>query len=309
MKTWFFVTLLALVLNAAGFPIGTYTSCAQGANNPSGNEFMRAGGFQDGAQLTLAQSGRTVTSTYVDQNGLIQSLRFSTTTDTLAIIAQKGQAIPGFKSLCVLGLGSGAGYPASMTVRAGALAYNAGMVFLTLTGKLRSDAGACGALSQAAASFWVACESRQGGAVPSVDMGRAPVAQLQAGRHSCRTQLETLDHSNRRNQYVAGGGTGTLMLTEDGAKVTAQYSGDSSLAGSLRFAATTSTTASAEAGQTLMAPCMGTGRPAGMPEMLHIAAGSLTMIDSTLFLSFAGTMANSSSCAGAQVAASVICSK
>jgi hypothetical protein len=66
-------------------------------------------------------------------------------------------------------------------------------------------------------------------------------------------------------------------------------------------------TANAEAGQILMAPCM---VPTGThpPEPLPIAAGALAIIDSTLFLSFAGTMAASSSCPGAQVAGSVICS-
>ena len=48
-----------------------------------------------------------------------------------------------------------------------------------------------------------------------------------------------------------------------------------------------------------MAPRMGAGRPSRTAEMLPIAAGSLTMIDSTLFLSFAGAMADSSSCPGA----------
>lgn len=308
MKKLFFVAVLTLVLNAADFPIGTYTSCAQGANNPSGNNFLRAAGFQDGARLTVSQSGTRVTSTYVDQNGLTQSLSFSTTTGTLATIGQRGQVIPGFKSLCVLGPGTGTGYPASMTVTAGALNYEADVVFLTLTGELRSDAGECGALSQPDASFWVSCKNRQGGAVPAVDAGPARVAKLPAGRHSCRTQIETLTHINGQNQYVAGGATGTLTLIEDGARVTAQYSGDSSLAGTLRFKAKTSTAAGAEAGQSLITPCMGTGRPS-QGEILPIAAGSLTMIDSTLFLSFAGTMADSSSCAGAQVAGSVICSR
>jgi hypothetical protein len=164
-------------------------------------------------------------------------------------------------------------------------------------------------LSQSEASFWVSCENRQGGAAPAVDAGPAPVAKLLAGRHSCRTQIGTLNHFNGLSQYVVGGATGTLMLTEDGARVTAQYSGDTSLAGALRFKAKISTTASAEVGQNLMAPCMAAGRPSRTTEMLPIAAGSLTLIDSTLFLSFAGVMADSSSCPGAQVAGSVICSK
>jgi hypothetical protein len=77
MRTCFFVTLPALVVNAAGFPVGTYTSCAQGTSNPSGNQFPRAAGFQDGARLVVTQSGATVTSRYVDQNGVTQPLRFA----------------------------------------------------------------------------------------------------------------------------------------------------------------------------------------------------------------------------------------
>jgi hypothetical protein len=281
-------------------------------HNPSGNEFLNAAGFQDGARLTLAQSGTTLTTTYVDQNGLTQLLRFSTETDTLATIHEKGQVIPGFTSLCVVGPGKQTGSPASLTVTAGALSYNAGMVFLNLTGDLRSDARACGTLLQSRASFWVGCQNRQGGSVRSVDAKPAPLARMPAGQYSCSTQVEALYHINGRNQYVAGGATGTLTLTEDGAKVTAQYSGDTALSGTLRLAATTSTTARAEAGQTLMAPCMitmGAGLPSRTPERVRVAAGSLTFIDSTLFMSFAGTMAGSSSCPGAQVAGSVICSK
>jgi hypothetical protein len=335
MKTRFKVTLLTLVLNAAGFrlgsqltlgqsgiavtpragfPVGTYTNCAQGAHNPSGNNFLRAAGFQDGARLTVEQSGTTVRSTYVDQNRLTQSLTLSAVTNTLATIMQKGQVIAGFKSLCVQGPGSAAGYPANLTVTAGALTYDAGMVFLTLSGDLRSDAGECGVLSQPEASFWVACENRQGAAVsPSgvdlPDAGPAPAAKLPPGPHSCQTQIETLDHINGQNEYVAGGATGTLTLTENGAKVSVRYSGDASLSGTLHFKARTSTNSSAEPGQTLMAPCMGTGRPTRTAEMLRLASGSLTMIDSTLFLSFAGSMADNSSCPGAQVAGSLICSK
>jgi hypothetical protein len=328
MKTWL-ITLLAL--SAAGlqslavsdastarpndfgvssFPIGTYGSCAQGAHNPSGNKFFNTGGFQDGAVLILAQSGTTVTSSYIDQNRVTQSLSLSTTTGTTATLARKGQVIPGFTSLCVLGPGNEKGYPASMTVNAGSLTWDAGMVFLTLTGDLLSDAGACGTLSQPAASFWVLCKHRQGDALPSIDVGPSPVTQLPAGQYSCVTQVETFASINGLNYHVADGDSGTLTLTADGSKVTGQYSGDDSLAGTLRFGATTPTTAIAEAGQSLMAPCMvpmGTSRPSQTPEPLPIAAGALTLTDSTLFLSFEGTTAAGSSCPGAQVAGSLIC--
>jgi hypothetical protein len=292
------------------FPIGTYASCAQGAHNPTGNTFFNTSGFQDGSVLALAESGTTVTSSYIDQNGVTQSLSFSTTTGTTATLARRGQVIQGFTSLCVLGPGKETFHQASMTVNAGTLTYNAGTVVLTLTGALQSDAGACGTVSQSGASFWVLCEGRQDGAFPSVDAGPPPVTQLPAGRYSCSTQVETFASIDGLNQYVAGGDSGTLTLTADGSKVTGQYNGDRSLAGTLRFGATTPTTAIAEAGQTLMAPCMvprGTGLPSQTPEPLPIATGAITLTDSVLFLSFAGTTATGSSCPGAKVVGSLIC--
>ena len=159
----------------------------------------------------------------------------------------------------MLGVGSGAGYPASLTVSAGALAFEAGKVFLTLTGELRSQAGACGVLRQTEASFWVSCGNRLGGA-PVVSAGPAVAAKLPPGRHACRTQIETLDRIGGRNEHVTGGGTGTLLLTEDGAGVTAEYSGDASLAGTLHLQARSATSAGTGPGQTMMVPCMGPGR-------------------------------------------------
>ena len=158
------------------FPIGTYTNCAEGAGarNPSGNVFLNGAGFESGAVLTLAQSGTTVTARYVDQNGVTQTVSFSTTTGTTATLTPSGQVLPGFTSLCVLGPRDESPYPASMTTRAGALIYSAGMVFITLTGGLQSDAGPCGMLSAPEATFWVICEDPQGGALPSTDEDHPP---------------------------------------------------------------------------------------------------------------------------------------
>src|SRR5262245_31908186 len=77
--------------DTATFPIGTYTNCAQGVRNPSGNVFLNAAGFESGAVLTLAQTGNTVQSRYIDQSGITQSVSFSTTTGTSATLAQAGQ--------------------------------------------------------------------------------------------------------------------------------------------------------------------------------------------------------------------------
>jgi hypothetical protein len=294
---------------AVSFPIGTYTNCARGARNPSGNVFLNAAGFEPGGVLTLAQSGTTVTATHVDQNGVTQSVSFSPTTGTSAALTEAGQVIPGFTGLCVMGPGNERAYPASMTTRAGALIYDAGMIFISLTGGLQSDAGSCGSLSAPEASFWLICEDRQGGAPPSIDGGSAPAAPLPAGQYACKSQVEARAQVGGIDMFVAGGGSGTLTLTQDGTNVSAQYAGDPSLAGTLTLGMTTSTTASADAGQALMAPCTVPASTAMQtPAPLPIAAGALAVSESTLFLSFAGTMTDSSSCPGAQVAGSVICS-
>lgn len=279
-------------------PIGSYSNCADGVHSRDGNVFLNGAGFEAGAVFTLAQNGA---ATYLDQNGLTRSLSFAATSNTSATLAQTGQVFPGFSGLCVMGPGDEGSYPARMTLSDGALSYDAGALFVTLSGGMQVDAGPCGTESSPA-DYWILCED---GPHASGD-SEGPVAQLPMGQYSCSAQVETFEHSNGVDNYVAGGGSGTLTLTQDGAEVTARYDGDKSLAGTLRLIATTSKTANAKAGQTLMAPC---ALPLGSqtPEALPVAAGALTVNDSTLFLSFAGTMAGS--CAGAQVAASVICAR
>ena len=55
-------------------------------------------------------------ASYLDQNGPTLSLIFSATIGHVAAIAKKGQVIPGFTCVCVLGRGIWANYPATMTV-------------------------------------------------------------------------------------------------------------------------------------------------------------------------------------------------
>ena len=298
---------------AARFPTGTYTTCAQGVQPPSGNVFLNTGGFRDGARLTLDLSGDTVKSTYVDADGLTQSLDFSPITGTFATISRGGQVIPGFRSMCVKGPGRFAGYSATMSVVAGALTYDRGFVFLMLSGDLRSEAGECGTV-QSSANFWLSCGDKQGRAAATAEAGseRAPVSKLSAGRYSCSAQVEKLVHSNGRTEYVTDGGNGTLVLAKDGAKVITTYTGDPSLTGTLRFDATTSTAASLEDGQAFVAPCFVSGTTRGRSggsEVVAITSGALAMIDSTLFMSFRGEKTESSSCPTAEIAASVMCSR
>jgi hypothetical protein len=297
-------------LGAARFPGGTYKTCAQGEHNPDGNIFLNTAGFESDAVLTLSQTGAAVKATYVDQNGSSQSLNFTAVTAESAALAQPAQVSTGLSGLCVKGPRSSAPYPATMSATAGAMTYNNGTVFVTLTGGLVSEAGECGRLSQPDAAFWLVCAERVGGPLRAGGPPPLPAAPLPAGKYSCRSQVESSAQVNGIRNVAGGGGTGTLTLVQDAAKVSAAYAGDSYLVGTLRFGLTTSTTAGAEAGQTLQTPCtipMGGGIPSLTPRPLPVAAGSLSLVGSKLFVSFTGTMG--SSCVDAQVAGTLICSR
>ena len=297
-------------LAAARFPSGTYTTCARGVHNPDGNIFMNTAGFESGGVLTLSQSGALVKATYVDQNRFSQSMDFTAMTATTAVLAQPAQVSAGLLGLCVKRPRSSAPYPATMNATAGAMTYNSGTVFVTLTGGLVSEAGECGRLTQPDAAFWLVCGERAGGPLRTGDAAPAPATRLPAGTYSCRSQVESSAQFNGIRNVAGGGGTGTLRLAQDGAKVSAAYAGDVYLGGTLRFGLTTSTTAGAETSQTLQTPCtipMGRATPPPTAQPLPVAAGSLTLVGSKLFVSFIGTMG--SSCADAQVAGTLICSK
>jgi hypothetical protein len=297
-------------LEAAFFPSGTYTTCAQGEHNPDGNIFLNNAGFQSGAVLTLSQAGAAVNAKYVDQNGLSQSLNFTTLTATSAALAEPAQVSAGLSGLCVKTPGTSAPYPATMNATAGAMTYNSGTVFVTLTGGLVSEAGECGRLTQPDAAFWLVCGERAGGSLPAGAAAPAPATRLAAGTYSCRSQVESSAQLNGIRNVAGVGGTGTLTLAQDGARVSTAYAGDAYLGGTLRFGLTSSTTAGAAAGQTLQTPCtipMERAVPPRTPQHLPVEAGSLLLVGSKLFVSFTGAMG--ASCADAQVAGTLICSK
>jgi hypothetical protein len=108
---------------------------------------------------------------------------------------------------------------------------------------------------------------------------------------------------------VLGGNGGTLTLTQTGTEVTAQYSGDTALEGTLRFQATSANSAIALTDQSLATPCYSTTGSTQPAETLPVTAASLLVDGTTLLLTFAGTMGAETSCHGAQVAAGVSCSR
>lgn len=289
---------------APPFPTGTYTSCAQGLRD----DMLDIAGFEQGATLDVVQHGSTLIATYVDQNGSTNALAFAPATSTSATLAGEAQVSAGFSVDCVQGVGAMGTYPAVLDATAGALTYSAGTVFLTLTGTVHGDAGPCGPTSMPA-TFWVV--GAGGPAVEPAATAPPPSPTGLSGTYACTSQVETEYASGGSKDFVAGGGPGgQLTLTRTGATLSAHYSGDTALAGTLHLDLATATTATA-AGQDLTTLCdVPIGTPGALkPGTQSVAAASLTAVGPTLFLSFSGTMDAGSACAGARKAGSAICTK
>jgi hypothetical protein len=271
-------------------------------------------GFLTGATLTITQSGARVTAAYDDSNGNSSSLGFAVKTSASAALTAPAQfETNDVSGDCVLGVGVSNEffYPMEMDASAGALTYDAGTMFVSLEGKVEGDGGPCGGQAFPA-SLWLICDD---GPAPAPAESAPSAPSLPAGNFTCTSQIATFYNDGKGSQYVAGGGDGgKLTLSRTGADVVAEYSGDLFVTGTMRLRAATPTAALAEAGQSLATSCdvlLG-GVNGGLSETrgpLPIAAGSLSIDDGTLFLSFTGYMSKDSICAGAEKAASLICTK
>lgn len=293
---------------AIRFPTGTFTDCAMGEHNPDGS-VMNLAGFEPGSTLELTENGATVTATFIDFNGLANSLDFSPVTNTSATLAHAGQVDGGFKSICVQGVGVSHEqfHTAILDATSGALIANGGSIFLSTAGTLAGHSGPCGKVSVPGV-FWVAC--RQGPAAP-VDSGSPLVVpKLPVGSFACSSQVETLFDNGGKTYLVSSGGDGgSLQLSQSGRSLMAEYS-DKYVAGTLQLRITSPTTAFAETEQGLAAPCQVPDATAGGPAApFPVAGGALAVDGPTLVLSFAGTLGAGSSCSGAEKAGSLICTK
>ncbi len=173
---------------------------------------------------------------------------------------------------------------------------------------MRGDGGPCGTTSSPG-SLWFLCEDDLDGAPSPATTAPPSIAQLPVGEYACASEVTMFDPGEGIGYGAIA--DGTLTLTQTGPEVTAEYSGDAFVAGTLYLLATTATTASVEASQSLSASCTVPTSPGTASSLMPapITAGSLAVAGSTLFLSFEGTMDTSSSCPGAWLAGSLICSK
>jgi hypothetical protein len=299
------------------FPAGTYTRCADGSH--SSGPFVGTAGFEaSGVELTVQDHGSTVTATYLDQNGKTSTFDFDETTSTSATLTSAEGTVPGLEGEYTHGPGDSWLYPALMEATAGALMYDEGTAFVALNGTiLPGGLGSCGG-GPAPGSIWLVCDDREGGSPspePTVTPAPPSAAPFPAGAYACSSLVGMYDAVGATTDNALSDGWGTLTLTQDGADVTAVYSGDSAVTGTLFLTATTATTAIAEANQTMTAPCtvpistVTGGGPSPTPMTLPLTAGSLALVGSTLFVSFTGTMDAGSACPGALLAAGLICSK
>jgi hypothetical protein len=203
------------------------------------------------------------------------------------------------QGICIYGVGAEKFFPTTLNAASGAMTYESGAVFISLHGDLTSHTD-CGDLS-APASVWIGCT---GGPAPSI---RAPASAspFSVGEYACTSEIGTHTTLGGKDAFVGSGGHGALTLTQSGADVTARYTGEAELTGSLELTLNTAATGSAVPGQSLMAWCaLGPGT-----DELSVTAASLTAVDGTVFLSFAGTMSTTSACPGAEKIATLVCVK
>jgi hypothetical protein len=131
------------------------------------------------------------------------------------------------------------------------------------------------------------------------------------GVFDCTSSLSASGSYSGEKYVSVAGGNGTLTLTQSGDVVTAAYTDDTFLSGTLRFRATTDGSAEpAGSGQSVTILCFA---PFGMwgKQSVSVASGSLTMDATTLFLSFSGTAepdnAGATPCDGVTIPGTLVC--
>jgi hypothetical protein len=298
---------------APAFPLGTYTSCADGIHGAG--HVVNTAGVQSGASLTLAQAGSTVTASYVDGNGVHNEFDFVPTSQTSATLAPHKQVATGLATACMGTIGVGPLHHGSLDLTSGELTYDARTVFAFVEGTAEVDGGGTCPGQSSPATYWIICGEGDGGAMPPPDAGAPSVPPpFPVGDYTCDSEIATYSGANGLHGYGTDVGTGSLRVAQMGGEVTAAYTGDVQIAGTLKFVVTTSASASAEPGQSLTASCPpvisrdgGIQRPPPGNYPLSVSAASLIVDATTLYVSFVAT--TGSTCPGEEQQGTLICAK
>jgi hypothetical protein len=292
---------------------GTFTSCAWEIVGGSGN-YPGSTAVAQKATFQVKQQGSTLAVTYVDEYNSNIALTFDPTTGTSAVLAPGGATIPGpYEGLCVFGPGDTEFFPAQFAAATGTLDATSGAVFLTLEGTIAPIGTPPCTATPAPVSMWIVCGEGEAWA-PAPPDGGAAAPQIPAGTYMCGSEIGTYDVGNGYTLNGSGSGSGTLVITQNGATTTAAYTGNDGTSGTLDFTAASSTSSYAAPGQTLSTPCNAPYFPNGPPPLdtetpspLPVTAGALAIDGTTLFLMFSGTMTNSI-CPGALKRGALVCS-
>ncbi len=140
--------------------------------------------------------------------------------------------------------------------------------------------------------FWLmACGGRAdllAGSSASTSGSDAAPPTFPTGVYACSASLEVAGSYQGEKFVSVEGGNGTLTVTQSGVVVTAGYTGDKFLSGTLRFDATTDSSAEpVEGNQSLTFMCFAPFPQASTQmQPLSLVSGSLTVDGTTLFLSF-----------------------
>jgi len=288
------------------FPAGPYDNCsfATFLGTPGGGGVSGQGGV-----VVVNQTGSTLGVSYGGDGGdgvLDASFEFTQTSDNSATLPA-GQQLAGVQVVCApLELVAGAlpeFTPGVAQLGSGSLTYNAGTLFLSVSGTVEPvDAGG-------------GCSNPGGQAVFLVTCGNDAAADGGAGQIASSAGLPGNDFVGvydcssvgvESSAAVTGGfsGWGALTITKTGNLLTASYADDVEVSGTLDFVATTNNAAfPATPNETMQVECLGgaIGAPP-VSQALPVSSSTLTLDGSLVVLSFAGI-----GCGGAQMNVSLLC--
>jgi hypothetical protein len=253
----------------------------------------------------LNQSGSTITVGYGGDGGIPDtSLEFTPTSDNSATLPT-GQQRAGIEIVCVSeqsgpGLSDPGFGPSVAQLASGSLTYNAGTLFLSVIGTVEAPGayGQCASLGEPVA-FIITCSDDTGadGGASEADLSAGPSGSAFVGVYECTPAIWQVQPGNPGGESGTSGSS-TLTITQTGRVLTATLGDNLLFKGSLEFVATTSNAAvPAAPNQTMQVTCVD-----GEQNSLSVASSTLTIDDSSVVLSFAG-----SGCGGYDIAGSLLC--
>ncbi|HEY8431770.1 MAG TPA: hypothetical protein VIL20_25495, partial [Sandaracinaceae bacterium] len=243
-------------------------------------------------------------ATWRDIAGLENVLEFAIVADHSARVAPD-QVLTGQSGYCQTDVGAhyASHFPAELLVSDGAISYESGTVHVALEGLIEGDSDECGHVS-ATAVLWITCDR---GPAPETGERTAPspAPRFPTGALDCTSHVATHYSDGETTHVGVKGGTGALEVAQSGAELSATYV-DDALLESARLTAVTEASAIAR-DASVRALCDVPVAAAGPLHDIAVGAALLTAGESSVVLSFVGTIDESTTCPGARKAGAIVC--